>query len=213
MSLYASTKAAENNEDLNKAYKDQIENSLNLIGKKILFIAPRHRLRRGLINGLGSIVKTITGNLDYEDAIKFENEISNLRNSVHSIDSSQKQTLFIAKHAVEEFSKQVELLDINQKKIAALLKNATFSNNLVLGRLHFLDLYIQIEFSLQLLLDKLVILEDAMTFAQLEVMHPSIISPHSLIKEMLTIQKLNQFRPVDNISINNLHSIEKSISV
>lgn len=213
MSLYASTKAAENNEELHRAYKDQIENSLNLISKKIVFIAPRHRFRRGFINGLGSIIKTITGNLDYEDAIKFENELSNLRNSIHSIDSSQKQTLFIAKHAVEEFSKQIELLDINQKKLGAMLKNATFSNNLIVSRLHFLDLYIQIDFSLQILLDKLVILEDAMTFAQLEVMHPSIISPHSLIREMLNIQKINQFRSVDNISIKNIHSIEKSIGV
>lgn len=92
MSLYANTKAAENNEQLNRAYKDQIDNSLNLIGKKIVFIAPHHRFRRGFINGLGSIVKTITGNLDYEDAIKFENEISELRNSVNKINVSQKQS-------------------------------------------------------------------------------------------------------------------------
>lgn len=213
MSLYASTKAAEGNEELHRAYKDQIENSLHLIGKKLAFIAPHHRFRRGLINGLGSVVKTITGNLDYEDAIKFENELSNLRNSVHNINTSQKQTLFIAKHVVEEFSKQIKLLDENQKKIGSMLKNATLSNNVVISRLHFLDLYIQIYFSLQLLLDKLVILEDAMTFAQLEVMHPSIIAPHSLISEITAIQKLYQFRPVDRISIKNIHSIESSISV
>ncbi|KAJ8728938.1 hypothetical protein PYW07_006634 [Mythimna separata] len=214
MSLYANTKAAENNEQSNRAYKDQIDNSLNLIGKKIVFIAPHHRFRRGFINGLGSIVKTITGNLDYEDAIKFENEISKLQNSVNKINLAQKQSLFIAKHAVEEYSKQIKLLDENQKKLSLMLRNTTFNNNNILvNRLHFLDLYIQIDFSLQLLLDKLVILEDAMTFAQLEVMHPSIVSPHILINEMLAIQKSFNFRPVDSITISNIHSLEKSISV
>lgn len=213
IAFYASTKAAENKEDANRAYKDQIDNSLELIGKKIAFIAPHHRFKRGLINGLGSIVKTITGNLDHEDAMKFETEISNLRNSARNLNTAQKQTIFIAKHAMEEFSKQFRLLDDNQKKIGAMLRNADLSNNLVISRLHFLDLYIQIDFSLQLVLDKLVILEDAMTFAQLEIMHPSIIPPLSLINELVAIQKTNQFRPVHNINIENIHSIEKSISV
>ncbi|KAJ0183407.1 hypothetical protein K1T71_001383 [Dendrolimus kikuchii] len=44
-------------------------------------------------------------------------------------------------------------------------------------------------------------------------MHPSIIPPHSLIEELNLMQKTNNFKPIDNISIKNIHNIEKSISV
>ena len=218
ISLYVSTKAAESsmlgsNEMQYRTYKDQIELSLTSIGKKIMFIAPHNRVRRGIINGLGSVVKAITGNLDYEDAVKFENEILGLRNSIGKIQNSQKKSLYLAENTIKEFSKQIQALNENEKKIANLLKNTTISNNLVVNRMHFLDLYIQINFSLQSLLDKLIVLEDAMTFAQLGVMHPSIIAPHSLIEEIQNMQKSNRFKTVDSISIKNIHNIEKSITV
>lgn len=219
ISLYASTKSAENsltpgsNDIHYRTYKDQIELSLNLIGKKIMFIAPHNRVRRGIINGLGSVVKAITGNLDYEDAVQFEKEINSLRHSVSKIQNSQKRSLFLAENTVGEFNKQIQVINENEKKLGNLLKNATISNNLVLNRMHFLDLYIQIEFSLQLLLDKLIVLEDAITFAQLGVMHPSIIAPQILIEEIQNMQKSNNFKAVDSITMKNIHNIEKSITV
>ncbi|XP_045445640.1 uncharacterized protein LOC123653692 [Melitaea cinxia] len=220
LALYVSTKEAEDRSLLGskdiryQTYKNQIEASLSLINKKIMFIAPHStRVRRGIINGLGSVVKAITGNLDYEDAIKFENEISNLRNSIYKIQNSQKQSLFLAENTIKEFSKQIQIIKENEEKLVNLLKNATISNNLVINHMNFLDLYIQINFSLEFLLNKLLVLEDAMTFAQIGIMHPSIIAPHNLITEIQNMQKSNRFKAVDSISIKNIHSIEKSISV
>lgn len=216
MSLYASTKAAENNrasENLHKTYRDQIEHNLDLIDKKLMFIAPRNRVKRGIINGLGSVVKLITGNLDNEDAIRFENEINKIRSSVSYIQTSQKRTLSLAENTINEFSNQLNKINVNQDRLASVLHNITVYSNTTTNQLHFLEIYIQISFSLQLLLDKLMILEDAMSFSQLGIMHPSIINPRNLVTEIRNLEKFSFLKPVAEISMKNIHKIEKSISV
>lgn len=42
-------------------------------------IKSEKRQKRGLINPLGSLIKLITGNLDHEDAIKYEKMITNIK--------------------------------------------------------------------------------------------------------------------------------------
>lgn len=213
---YRSAKDLETNssfETLHKTYQDQIEHTLSVIDKKIAFIVPRIRVRRGLINGLGSVVKAITGNLDYDDAVRFENEISNLRSKLTNINNSQKQSIVLAENTIQEFSNQLKKVDDNEIKLSTALRNFTDRSNVVISQLHFFNTYVQIDFSLQIILDKLMILEDAMTFAQLEVMHPSIISSKNLILEMLNMKNIAGFRPVVEISIDNIHEIERSINV
>ncbi|CAK1590864.1 unnamed protein product [Parnassius mnemosyne] len=216
MALYASAKATESNstsEELHKTYRDQIEHKSDLINKKIIFIAPRIRFRRGIINGLGSIVKAITGNLDNEDAIRFESEINKIRNSVYKTQSSQRRTLSLAESTTKEFSKQLSKIDDNQKRLTSILKNITINSDTIKNQLHFLEIYVQISFSLQIILDKLMVLEDAMAFSQLGIMHPSIISPRNLILELSNLQDNFSLYPAEEISIDNIHKIEKSISV
>jgi len=45
-----------------------LQNKLQMIKNRLEAICPRKRKARGLINGLGSVVESITGNLDAEDA-------------------------------------------------------------------------------------------------------------------------------------------------
>lgn len=58
-----------------------------------------------------------------------------------------------------------------------------------------------------------MLLEDAMTFSQLRIMHPNIINPRNLILEINNLQKISSFKPVVEISMENIHKIEKSIVV
>lgn len=215
MSLYTSTKNAENTAsgDLHKTYRNQIEYSLSNIGKKIKFLTPQVRKRRGLIDGLGTVVKSITGNLDHEDAAKFEEEILNIKNRVKNVQDSQRKSLVLAHNTIDEFSKQLTKLNNNQKHLASLLQNITNNSNDLSNHLHFLDIYVQIDFSLQIILDRLMLLEDAMTFAQMGTMHPSIISPQNLIEELRILENMFLFKPVASISISNIYRIEKSIKV
>lgn len=45
---------------------------------KLQTLMPRLRNKRGLVNGLGSVIKSITGNMDADDAIHLNKEIEQL---------------------------------------------------------------------------------------------------------------------------------------
>lgn len=212
-SLFASAKVAGAEYvpgSLHKSYSDQIEHKLNIIYNKLTFLVPHGRNKRGLINGLGSLVKTITGNLDYEDAVRMEKQISNLNSKIHNV---QEKSVILAQKTLSEFGNQLNKINENQNKLSSLLKNITMHSNSVFRQFNFLEIHIQIDFSLQIILDKLMILEDAMTFAQIGTMHPSIINAHNLISEMIDMKRKFDFIPVATISVENIHKIEKSIEV
>lgn len=216
MALFASIRLAESHSstnELHKTYKDQILHTLSLIDKKIEFITPHVRAKRGLINGLGSIVKAITGNLDSDDAIKFENEISGLKTQIQKTQSIQKKSLILAETTVGEFNNQIKKINDFQNNLVKVLQNTTTINNALINHINYLDMYVQIDFSLQLVLDKLMVLEDAMSFSQLGIVHPSIISPNNLILEISKLIKLFSFKPVIDISVSNIHIIERSINI
>ena len=216
ISLYASTKNAEVNtssERIQKAYRDQIEYKLDLINKKLLFLNPTSRVKRGILNGLGSVVKVITGNLDDNDAIRFENEINKIRSSVNSIQNFQRHSITLANSTINEFSDQLSKINENQHRLTFLLRNITFHSNIFINQLHFLEIYVQLGFSLQSILDRLMLLEDAMTFSKLGVMHPSILSPRNLILELLNLQRIYSFKTVTEINIIDINKIEQSITV
>ena len=65
------------------------------------FLTPQVRKRRGLIDGLGTVVKSITGNLDHEDAAKYEEEISKIKNRVKSVQDSQRKSLVLAHNTID----------------------------------------------------------------------------------------------------------------
>lgn len=66
-------------------FKSQIQYiyyKLNKIRLQLGTFEPNLRAKRGLINPLGTIIKSITGNLDYEDALRFENALITLRKMI-----------------------------------------------------------------------------------------------------------------------------------
>jgi hypothetical protein len=63
-------------------YKLQVEhlhNKLKTVANQLSTLEPI-RMKRGLIGGLGSIIKSITGNLDYTDAKLYNDALETLRN-------------------------------------------------------------------------------------------------------------------------------------
>lgn len=84
--------------DVNQPYihefsymKSQVEYIRDVTIQKFSQLIPSYRVKRGLLNPLGSIVKLITGNLDHEDAMKYDSMISDLNGKQSS--SNKKITL------------------------------------------------------------------------------------------------------------------------
>lgn len=64
----------------------QIESFMELTKDRLKQIIPNIRLKRGLLNPLGSIVKLISGNLDNDDALRYNEQITHLKNREHSVE-------------------------------------------------------------------------------------------------------------------------------
>lgn len=80
-----------------------------------------NRKKRGIIDGLGTVIKSISGNLDYTDAIKYSNAIRVLKNNEHKLESEIKNHISLNKEWVLENSKVLNNITINQDKITKIL--------------------------------------------------------------------------------------------
>lgn len=104
---------------------------------------------------------------------------------------------------MSDFYKSIHTIVENQKKLGAVLLNTTATYKVALNHLHFLNLCVQLDFRLQIILDTLMLLEDAITFYQLGVMHPSIIKRQNFVYKLLQLQRNFLLVPVTHITINN----------
>lgn len=136
-------------------------------------LIPSVRSKRGLINPLGSLIKTITGNLDNDDAVMYEKLIHEVKTNQAAI--SNKMT--IVTEMVSTFTKianstkinfiQIEesIQDINRSLNESKLSQA--SNKII----HIYNIYIH---NFQTLYIRLNEIETAIAFAKVKLLHQSI---------------------------------------
>lgn len=138
---------------------EHLNNKIISISNKIsMFEASRSK--RGLIDGLGSVIKSISGNQDYTDALKYENAINTLRNNEHKLEleinnhvslnskfishSSQIISSIISNQ--EKMSKALNLiLDSNASRDTDLIKYAHLAQHLLILGDNIEDLYEELE--------------------------------------------------------------------
>ncbi|XP_043862637.1 uncharacterized protein LOC122756612 [Drosophila santomea] len=100
-----------------------LKNKLHMLKTRLEGIWPRHRRARGLINGLGSVVKAITGNLDANNAEKLEEEIrkmreeeEKLRESINSQERTGNKVSFIFKNLTKYINEEQSRTDCGVDK-------------------------------------------------------------------------------------------------
>lgn len=81
------------------------------------------RSKRGLINGLGSIIKSISGNLDYTDALKYENAIAMLQKNENNLAMEINHQISLSKQWASQSSNVTDRIVENQKKIEKIINN------------------------------------------------------------------------------------------
>jgi len=178
----------------------------------------RIRRKRGLINGLGMLIKTITGNLDEKDAQHFNEAIDILKNSQQQLEDITKQQIIISTKAIQKFNttaqKLVQNQQVLQQRLIQLennLKNDTQeqTNNLLL-----FTICNQMLFSFNIILRTLESAEEAIVFSQIGKLHPSIIESESLFQELKSIEPFlrdNKF-PAE-LTLKNIPTIESSVRI
>lgn len=150
------------------------------------------RIKRGLINGLGSIIKSITGNLDEEDLLHIQRDLETLR-------SSYNTQISVTKDSLEEYNHQITEMVTIQDRIDKQFLQISKENNQF--KIVF-SLLLQAQ-TLQEICERLA---TAITFSEHHMYHYSIIQSHILQETLNRI-------PKEIMISNNINDIEPFINV
>jgi len=195
-------------------YIKAINYTKNLINEKINNFNLVKRTKRGLINGLGSIIKQISGNLDYNDGEHFESLISEIQNTQNDLRKQLNKQYSINSEISLNFNRTVSdlqqndfLLNTRIERLDALFKERKDMQNILL----FKDAFNQILHPLNTILTVLQDIENSLTFCKLEIVHPSIITSHELFSELQRISPYYQNQLPFQISLEQIYNYESII--
>ena len=190
----------------------------NKVEIKIREILPQPiRTKRGLINGLGSIFKAISGNLDYADGERYDKLIRELQNNQINLANNIKNQNTLSVALIDKFNNTIQQIRHNEKlletriyQISYFIKNQTFRENIIFIK----DLMNQIINMYEILNSILQDIENSISFAQLQIMHPSIIKTADLFYELKRLQSyLNKDQFPVEVTLENMHLFLKLIKI
>ncbi|KAL0832785.1 hypothetical protein ABMA28_000950 [Loxostege sticticalis] len=173
------------------------------------------KVKRSLEFG-GEILKFFFGTLDADDARKYDAAISSCQKSEFQMYNLMKDNIHIVKSTINNFNSTIYKLNQNELKLNAqlnatneILSQVTKTDNLLLYVSRINSLLNLIESSLLTISNLLDTTLNAILFSKLNILHPSVISPLNLYKELSQhsghINKRLDF-PVD-LTIHNIHSL------
>lgn len=125
---------------------------------------PRHK--RGPFNVLGNLIKAITGNLDQDDARRYDQTITGILNAEKKLKTIVDKQITLTTNAIERFNVSISELATNQALIRSQVNSLTSliktMKQLQLSldqRLTFMNMYLQIIITLNQINDILNVLE------------------------------------------------------
>lgn len=153
-----------------------------------------NRYKRGLIDGLGSVVKSITGNLDYTDAVHYNNILNNLQNNQDKFLSEYNSHISINKEWTTKASSIITQLVENQNHINAtlqtIIKKVSENDYHLIKFARFAQLLAIISENVEDLLDELVKVENSLAFIHASTMHHSMLDIDSLNNMLIKLRDI-----------------------
>lgn len=176
-------------------YVKIIDFTRNSINNKIMNIgfhstALTKRNKRGLINGLGSVFKFISGNLDAEDGKRYNKILTDLEQNQHKLENQLKLSYSVNNQVIENFNSTLKDIQHNENllKTKMMQLSEIINKLLVEDFLYAKGIFDQLIILYNSILNILQDIENSVTFCKLRTLHPSIIQPDKLLSE---IQKIS----------------------
>lgn len=203
---------------------DYLTNKINKILVQLKSLEP-NRAKRGLVDGLGSIIKSISGNLDYVDAIKYNNAIKLLQNNQDKIVSEVNNHISLSKEWMSSHTHVLDQLVNNQIKINTtlelLLDRDAYRESSLIKYAKFAQLLEIIGENIDDLMLELIRIENTLAFIRASSTHHSMLDIDvlkSMIDKIKNIygkdQILNaELREYYNIIKPGSYFIEKQIVI
>ncbi|XP_045484898.1 uncharacterized protein LOC111002774 [Pieris rapae] len=146
------------------------------------------RRKRGLIDGLGSVIKSISGNLDYTDALKYEHAINILRNNEHKLETELNSRVSLNKEYVAQSSIIINDIVSNQVKINntlnLILRSDTNRETDLIKYAHMAQHLLILGDNIEDLYEEMQRLENTLSFIRASSTSYSIFSLNN-VKEMI----------------------------
>lgn len=189
-----------------------------LIQEKLININPQliKRNKRGLIDGLGTIIKFVTGNMDANDGIRINKVLKHLENNQHDFQNQILNQYSINDKLIEQFNSTIQKIQHNEillkSRILQLhhyIKNSIRVSEGLLAK----DLYNQMILLYNTILQILIEIENSITFCKIGAMHPSIIKATDLLNELQRISPYYGNQLPFQITPENIINYESLIKV
>lgn len=154
------------------------------------------RKKRGIINGLGTTFKWLTGTLDAADGEHINKCLDQLEADDHKVQELLKQQIQIVTSTIKNFNNSINTMFLHEnsvnKYITDIQDNVNENqdrikvNSNLLLLLELCEILIE---SYQLIENEIRDIEDSITFSKLNVLHPSIIQPSELLNQLHLISQ------------------------
>lgn len=176
----------------------QIADSVNQKLKEVTGVTKdfRFRTKRGLINGIGSIFKSITGNLDSSDGDYYNECINKINRDERELENLLKSQISVTTSVIKNFNSTIQKLQVDEDTFNTDISEIKESITDISDVLKFYETQAKTLSLCESLMESYVFLEnslndilEAITFARLRILHTSIITPRDLIASLQEISR------------------------
>lgn len=191
-------------------YNKIISHLQTSIEEKLTNIIPeRERSKRALFNGIGSVIKSITGNLDSTDGEHFDKILNDLTTNSNNFQKQLNLQYTFNKESVKRFDETIKNIEHNE----LLLKSRIMQLTNIVEReleipniLYAKDLCNQLILLYNTILSVLQDIENSITFCRIGTYHPSILKHKELVSILTLINEKFQI-PLDPKNISDLQKL------
>lgn len=179
-------------------------------------ISSNTRNKRGLFNGIGTLLKGLTGNLDASDGERIDKILNHMKFNQMKLQEQIKMQYSINNDIIKKFNDTLRDIQHNELTLKSkiiynelLIRKGAEHQNILFAR----DIFNQLIILYNTILNILEEIENSLTFCKLKTLHPSIIKPMDLFSELrkISVHYKNQF-PYE-VNYKNILNFESIIEV
>lgn len=175
------------------------------------------RTKRGAwFGGVGTVFKHIFGTLDENDALKYDDAINAVQSNTKKLASLIKENILVTTSTISAYNNSIYKLKINEDSLnhaidnlSITVNNLTLISNNLLTSVHFISIFNNLETSLLTLSFQLEDIVNAVLLSNMNVLHPSVITPHQLYRELADNYRHlpSKLELPLSLEINSIHTI------
>ncbi|XP_013135361.1 PREDICTED: uncharacterized protein LOC106100847 [Papilio polytes] len=199
-------------------YETQINyltNKLDKVTDQLKSLKPS-RAKRGLVNGFGSIIKSITGNLDYSDALKYDHAIKTLQDSQTIVVIDFNNHISISKEWMSRHNLILIELANNQRKIndtlQIILDQNAYRDSSLIKYAKFAQLLEIIGENIDDLLTELLRIENTLAFIRASSAHHSMLDIIILRSMIDKLRKIYNKEQILGLELREYYDVIKTAS-